>query len=494
MTRSPGDIIDGRYRVIDRLGDGGMATTWLARDIGSGLDVALKELRFDRLEEWKAVQLFEREALTLKRLSHPQIPAYVDDFRVETEGRTSLFVAQTIARGRSLEELIGGGWRANEEQARQLADGLLEIQSYLEQLVPPVVHRDIKPGNIILAPDGTASLVDFGAVKDALRDSSEMGSTIVGTFGYMAPEQLIGQAGPRTDLYGIGCSLLFAITGRHPGDLPNERMKIDVRRAISMSDDFCAWLSLMIAPAAEDRFEGARVALDALRTNHFRRSSCGDLAPIPVHGRFDVDEKDGEITIRMPSEKRGPTITLLAILAAWLFAMAVMVGLGAADSLMPAMGVVFAFPLLAGAAYAARRPARALLVRETLRVDRKRYHLDQEVAGLRIRSRGGELGDIVDVTIGRPESHARTLADDVRTWDSTSRRSVILHDRKQLQAIGGGLSRVEQEWLADTARRLTGTTAPPEPQRRRSTWESITEFFRDPAKIEKKIDAFLEKL
>jgi len=101
---------------------------------------------------------------------------------------------------------------------------------YLHGRAPPVVHRDIKPGNIIRRHDGSYALVDFGAVADRLKP--EGGSTVVGTYGYMAPEQFQGRASARSDLYGLGATALVMLTGREPEDLPHVGLGIDVAKAV----------------------------------------------------------------------------------------------------------------------------------------------------------------------------------------------------------------------------------------------------------------------
>jgi ankyrin repeat protein len=132
-------------------------------------------------------------------------------------------------------------------------------------LTPPVFHRDIKPQNLIGGKDGKVYLVDFGAVQNTYRSTFSYGSTVVGTFGYMAPEQFQGQALPATDLYGLGATLLFLLTHRSPADLPTDRLKISFRKRVHISEQFADWLEKMLEPDAEDRFVSAASALAALQ-------------------------------------------------------------------------------------------------------------------------------------------------------------------------------------------------------------------------------------
>lgn len=259
-----GDIIADRYRLTNILGQGGIGITYEAEDNETGKQVALKEVSLRRLTDWKVLELFEREARVLSQLNHPSIPAYLDYFQVDTASDRSFYLVQEIARGKSIAALVETGWRASEGEAQKLAIRVLEILTYLHSLTPPVIHRDIKPQNIIRAEDGQVFLVDFGAVKDTCRHTFAGSSTVVGTYGYMAPEQFRGQAEPATDLYGLGATLLFLLTHQSPADLPQRRLKIEFRSQVQISDDFADWIERLIEPAVEDRFTSAKEALAVL--------------------------------------------------------------------------------------------------------------------------------------------------------------------------------------------------------------------------------------
>jgi ankyrin repeat protein len=261
----PGEIIAQRYRITDTLGQGGVGITYAAQDLKSGQQVALKALSVRQMGDWKVLELFEREARILEQLNHPAIPRYLDYFEVDTPEDRAFYIAQELAEGKSLADLVAIGWRTNEDGVRRIATQILEILVYLHTLKPPVVHRDIKPQNLIWGKDGKIFLVDFGAVQDTYRSTFAKGSTIIGTYGYMAPEQFLGQAVPATDLYGLGATVLFLLTHRSPSDLPQERLKISFRSRIQVSDAFADWLEKMLEPDVEDRFSSAKEALAALQ-------------------------------------------------------------------------------------------------------------------------------------------------------------------------------------------------------------------------------------
>ena len=265
LLHQPEDIIAKRYRIIDILGQGGMGTTYEAEDLETHKKVAIKGLSLRRMAEWKILELFEREARTLSHLNHPGIPRYLDYFQVETGNNQSFYLVQELAEGRSLFSLIQSGWHATEKEVRQLASQILDILSYLHAFTPAVIHRDIKPQNIIRRDDGQIFLVDFGSVKATYQNTMMGGNTVVGTYGYMAPEQFRGIAFPATDLYGLGSTLLFVITHRSPLEFLHNQLKIDLTSHLQISDEFAQWLEKLLEPAIEDRFLSAKQAFSVLK-------------------------------------------------------------------------------------------------------------------------------------------------------------------------------------------------------------------------------------
>lgn len=256
-----GETLRGRWELVEPLGEGSFGKTWIVRDGRSGERAVAKLLDLGRAADWKAVELFEREAQALRNLSHDAIPTYLDAF----EDRGQHVLVQRLAEGRSLEAWVRDGWRASDEELYEIADGLLDVLGYLQRLNPPLVHRDIKPANVIWDREqGRISLVDFGAVK-AARERGAGGSTVVGTFGYMAPEQFRGRAEPATDLYGLGATLLFLLTHEDPAELPMRGLGIDVGAALGGGRGaLVSWLERMVAPDVADRFQSAQHAREQL--------------------------------------------------------------------------------------------------------------------------------------------------------------------------------------------------------------------------------------
>ena len=232
---NPGEVLSGRYKIVRELGRGGAGVTWLARDATTGREVVAKVRHLGLLGDWKAVELFQREASVLKGLHHERIPAYVDYFSAELEGAQRFVLVREYVEGTSLQARVEAGWRATEEQIRDIGARLARIVAYIHSVRPPVIHRDINPRNIIMRDDGEVFLVDFGGVQDAIRLSSGGTSTIVGTPGYTPMEQFVGRASVRSDLYAMAATLLFLLTHRNPADLPVKEMKVDFSSVIDIT-------------------------------------------------------------------------------------------------------------------------------------------------------------------------------------------------------------------------------------------------------------------
>jgi len=326
---APGDAIADRYRILTLLGQGGMGTTYAAEDLATGDRVALKMLSLRQIKEWKVLELFEREAKILKTLSHPYIPTYLDFFYLDTAEDRHFYLVRELIPGESLVDLVQKGWRFEEEQVKQIAQQVLEILNYLHRLNPPLIHRDIKPDNIIYRPDGRVFLVDFGSVQEIYRQTLIGGNTFVGTVGYMFPEQLRGQVSPSSDLYGLGATLLFLLTHHSPDQLPQERMRINFRAQVNLSNHFAGWLAQMVEPAFEDRFASAQKALQALSSSLSQAQPVSppislELPPNQNHQfltykRLSLLKTPQRLTVKIPALVEVPIArTVAGVILAWL--------------------------------------------------------------------------------------------------------------------------------------------------------------------------------
>lgn len=185
-------VLGDRYEVQQQLAKKAGRRTLLARDLNTQALVVVKLLSFNSDFEWNDFKLFKREAETLKTITHPYIPQYLDYFELNSPNFKGFALVQSYIAAKSLEEYLKAGRNFNESQVQQIAASVLEILIYLHERQPAVIHRDIKPSNIMLGNCSANSvelyLVDFGSVQNlAVRESGTM--TVVGTYGYMPPEQ-----------------------------------------------------------------------------------------------------------------------------------------------------------------------------------------------------------------------------------------------------------------------------------------------------------------
>ncbi len=258
------DVVAGRYRIYALLGRGGTGSTYQAEDLKTHRWVALKVMSLKQLGNWDLLTRFEREAEALGKIDHPGVPDYIEHFQVETADDCRFYLVQEFAAGKSLDKWVADGWRATEAEVKRIGAEVLTTLAYLHELDPPMIHRDIKPQNIIRQPDGRIYLVDFGAVQSVCRDALHQRGTFVGTMGYMPPEQLRGKAVFASDLYGLGATLVYLLTHRNPDELPMERMRIAFRGRVKLSEGFTNWLEKMLEPMVKHRWVSADAALAGL--------------------------------------------------------------------------------------------------------------------------------------------------------------------------------------------------------------------------------------
>ncbi len=251
-----GPLLKERYRLGPRLGKGSQGELFLARDEwlkGNEKDRLVVVKRLIPRGTWKSFELFEREAKVLSQLRHAGVPRHLANFE-DPPGVFNLVMER--APGENLRDLTERR-RLSQTEVRDVMIRALEILDYLHSRSPVVVHRDIKPSNILRAPDGRLSLVDFGGVLDAARERG--GSTMVGTFGYMAPEQLHGEATPATDIYALGATIVQLLGGIDPEDVPRKGLRMDLERHLpSIDPSLRATLIAMTDPDPEQRPQRAR--------------------------------------------------------------------------------------------------------------------------------------------------------------------------------------------------------------------------------------------
>lgn len=250
-------LLDGRYRLEAVVGRGAAGITYRAIRLADGRAVAVKEMQFHRIDAEKVRTLYTREAEVLRQLDHPAIPDYVDHFVAGTGKHRSLYLAQAFIDGRTL-AAEARERRYREEEVLAIVVEVAQILIYLHDLRPPVIHRDIKPGNIMRRGDGTLVLVDFGAVRDALADPKLGGSTVVGTYGFMAPEQYRGDASPASDLYAVGITAAVLLARQSAETLSEVPGQFDWRAHLDVHPATAALLDDLIEADPARRLDDAR--------------------------------------------------------------------------------------------------------------------------------------------------------------------------------------------------------------------------------------------
>ena len=313
-----GEILGERYEVQQLLGKKAGRRTLLARDLQTQELVVIKLLSFSSDFEWDSLKLFEREAETLKNLAHPSIPSYLNYFEVNLPTIQGFALVQTYIPAQTLEQYLQTGRTFTETEIKQIAKALLKILVYLHELHPSVIHRDIKPSNILLGERsgnsvGQVYLVDFGSVQTVL--ASETGTrTVVGTYGYMPPEQFGGRTVAASDLYSLGTTLIYLVTGTHPADLPQKDFRIQFEQLANLSPSFSNWLKWMIEPSLERRLSFATEAIAALekpQPTNFPTLVVGK----PEGSKIQLTKNGDSLEIIVPPSGFDPSIIFTGLFA-----------------------------------------------------------------------------------------------------------------------------------------------------------------------------------
>lgn len=216
-----GEIIDGKYEVLREVGRGGMSVVYLAMDKRLNKQWAIKEFRKDKDDVSKQVALkaLLDEANLMKKLDHPTLPRIVDII----DNHQTVYVIMDYIEGESLNKVLDAYGAQPQEAVIEWAKQLSEVLDYLHTQKPPVIYRDMKPANIMLKPDGTVRLIDFGIARE-YKEGKDGDTEAIGTRGYAAPEQFggKGQTDARTDIYSLGVTLYHLVTGKNPAEPPYE--------------------------------------------------------------------------------------------------------------------------------------------------------------------------------------------------------------------------------------------------------------------------------
>jgi serine/threonine protein kinase len=296
-----GSAFAERYQLQKQLGKKPGRYTFLARDTVNNNLVVIKLFKFNSDGQWDDLKLFEREAEVLRNISYSRIPIYLDYCELDLPNSKGFALVQSYIEARSLDSYLKDGITFGEVEVRHIAYSLLQTLIYLQKFNPPIIHRDIKPSNILLVDRtgnsiGKLYLVDFGSVQNVA--AVEEGTiTIVGTYGYMPPEQFSGKTTPASDIYSLGATLICLLTGKHPTELPQDNLRIKFEHLTNISSAFINWLRKATAPNVEERFASAKTALEALHKLHTRAKY---IAFNPSETDIDLTKKDRCLQILFP--------------------------------------------------------------------------------------------------------------------------------------------------------------------------------------------------
>jgi serine/threonine protein kinase len=263
-------VLDNRYDVVRPLGSGGMGEVYLARDRVLGRDVALKVLRMQYAGDDEFAERFKREAMSAASLSHPNIVQVYD--RGETEEKAS-YIAMEYVPGGTLKERISREGPLEAADAAALGAQVAEALGAAHER--GMVHRDIKPQNVLLTTGGSAKVADFGIARAGSSVTISRTGSVMGTAGYMSPEQALGKpATPKSDLYSLGVVLYEALTGELPytADNPiavsmkhvNEPLRPPIELNPRIPAGMNALVTKLMAKDPEDRYAGADELADDL--------------------------------------------------------------------------------------------------------------------------------------------------------------------------------------------------------------------------------------
>jgi serine/threonine-protein kinase len=318
VSAVPGTVLAGRYEILDRIAEGGMSTVYRARRRPDGRIVALKVLREPYAADREFVERFAREARAAEALQHPNI------VRVYESGREGdvYFIAMEYVDGTDLKGHLRRVGRLAADDAERIAVAACHALEYAHH--EGIVHRDIKPQNILIASDGTVKVADFGIARAVSAATITQPGTVLGTVQYLAPEQARGApVGRASDIYALGAVLYEMLTGRLPFDgespiaIVLKHLREPPPRPRAVQPDVPLRLEGIVLKAMakrpEDRYRSAREMAE-------------DLSGTAEQWRDVVEEVEGATRrFDLPGEGRGPTRRRLAVRVAAIVVAAVAV-------------------------------------------------------------------------------------------------------------------------------------------------------------------------
>lgn len=310
MILEQGTLLNNRYRIIDILGQGGMGSVYKAIDENLGVEVAVKDNLFTSDEY---ARQFRREAVLLATLRHPNLPRVTDHFVIPGQGQ---YLVMDYIQGEDLRQRMERMGTIPEEEVIYIGAAVCDALAYLNSCDPPIVHRDIKPGNIKITPEGKISLVDFGLAKTYFSTQVTTTGARAMTPGYSPPEQYgTARTDHRTDIFSLGSTLYAALTGETPEDALSRALgQIELTPLTKHNPKVSKKLAEVIEKSMEvqpeDRFETAeefkKALLNALPEEKRSKESYV-VSPPPQVEKPAIRNRDGsdEIVKRFVTPSSG---------------------------------------------------------------------------------------------------------------------------------------------------------------------------------------------
>ncbi len=314
MTQSEPTLIGGRYELGELLGRGGMAEVRKGKDLRLGRTVAVKRLRTDLASDATFQARFRREAQSSASLNHPAIVSTYDtgeEMATDGSGVAQPYIVMECVEGRTLRDIVREGRKILPERALEITSGVLAALDYSHRA--GIIHRDIKPGNVMLTPAGDVKVMDFGIARAIADSSNTMTQTaaVVGTAQYLSPEQARGETvDSRSDVYSTGCMLYELLTGRPPfiGDSPVAVAYQHVREPASPPSDLDDQLDAEIdaivmkslAKRVEDRYQSAaamRADIERYLAGHPIQAPA--VVPVPADTQYVPSVPPADATTMM---------------------------------------------------------------------------------------------------------------------------------------------------------------------------------------------------
>ena len=245
-----------QYTFVKKIGQGTQANVYLAIRNADNTKVAVKHLNIDSVKTWKEYDLFHREADVLKNLHIDGVARFYDAPEFLSIEHPAAYIIQEYIEGQSLDTLMKDGYRFTLQKLFGFVIHLLDILNQLHTHNPPIIHRDLKPGNIMMVqlPNGDFKpyLIDFGAVANPQVQSG--GSTVAGTYGFMPPEQLMGNPVPASDIYSLAAMIVYLISGVSPGNMQITDFHLIIEPHLeNIPNIITATLHQMLEPVIEKR-------------------------------------------------------------------------------------------------------------------------------------------------------------------------------------------------------------------------------------------------